>query len=149
MAYDTVTVTFSIRDAKNQMTSKSFELVATAAAQAETDGDSMYALYQPLCAGEIVSYAVTGRKDVTDSATASSLKTDVMSITAQLNARPDLGNIRLPCFPDAKSDANGVLTLTDSDVVAFRDAFIAISTNIARISDGESISSFLRGKLKK
>lgn len=148
MAYDKTVVVFTIKDAKNQVATKSFELVATAAAQAETDADAMYALYQPLCNGQILSYSVNGIKAVTDSPTASSLKTDVMSITAQLNGRPEKGNIRLPCFPDSKSDANGNLDLDDADVVAFRDAFIAVSTNLARISDGESISSFLSGKLR-
>lgn len=148
MPYDSVEMVVSIRDGKNQETTKRFELMAIDAGVAETDAAAMLALFQPLCDGEILSYTVSGKVNVSDSVTGTSLKSDVMSITAQLHGRPEKANLRLPCFPDSKSDANGVLDLTDADVVAFQNAFIGLSTNIARLSDGETIENFLRGKLK-
>lgn len=148
MAYDKIHVVFSIEDAKGQATTKTFELVATDAATAETDAAALLALYQPMCDGEILSYSVNGEKNVSDSPEASSLKTDLMSITCQLAGRPEKANVRLPCFPDDLSDANGVLDLEDSAVVAFQNAFIQATPGIAKVSDGEYITSFKRGKLK-
>jgi hypothetical protein len=116
--------------------------------QAKIDADALYALYQPVCDGKILSYSTNGITYVSDSPAASSLKTDVMSITMQLDGRPEKANMRLPCFPDSKSDANGVLILTDGDVVAFQNAFVTTTPAIAKVSDGETITAFLRGKLK-
>lgn len=148
MAYDKVMCVFSIRDAKKQATRKEFELVTVDAATAETDAAALYALYTPLCDGDIVSYSVNGIKAVTESAEASSLKTDVMSVTMDLQGRPDQANMRLPCFPDDLSDANGVLILTDASVIAFQNAFVQLTPAIAKVSDGEYIEGFARGKLK-
>ena len=113
----------------------------------ETDSDALYLLYQPLCNGEILEVISSGSKTITDSPAASSLKTDVMSITMDLQGRPDQANMRLPCFPDGLSDANGVLDLEDLDVIAFRNAFIQLTPAIAKVSDGEYIEGFVRGSL--
>lgn len=148
MAYNRVRVVISIEDSKQQPTTKAFELVTTDATQAEIDGAALVALFQPLCDGKILSYVVSGEITVVDSPEASSQRTDVMSITTQLSGRPEKGNMRLPCFPDDKSDANGVLLLADADVVAFQNAFIQATPGIAKMSDGEYIDGFVRGALK-
>jgi len=148
MASDRINVVVSIRDAKQQPTTKTFELVTTDETQAAIDAAALVALYQPLCDGQIMSYAINCINDVTDSPEASSLKSDVMSITMQLEGRPDLANMRLPCFPDDLSDANGILLLTNADVVAFQNAFVTATPAIAKVSDGEQIVNFIRGKLK-
>lgn len=149
MAADRITLVYSIKDSKNQVTNKTFELVTTDETQAAIDAAAHLALYQPVCAGAIVSYSVNAENAVVDTPDAGSLKTDVMSITMQLDGRPEKANMRLPCFPDALSDANGVLLLADAAVIAFQNSFVLATPAICKVSDGEYITSFVRGKLKK
>lgn len=147
MAYDKQYMTITFEDAYGRTKTKSVELVTTDPAQAEIDAGLIAAAYQAATDGIIRKWTVNSEKVFSGPATASNVDTGV-TMSAQLFGRSEKAYLKWP-MPKAAYILSGGVVDTANALVTAIEALYQNPTQIALLSDGESIVDFLSGLLDK
>lgn len=148
MAYDGSYVTFRIRDAYGRTKSKKVELYSQDAAQMETDAALIAAELQEVMDGHIESYFVTGVNNIAGTPVAGS-NVDTGVTVSCLMADTSKAALKWPTPKAAIFNPDGSLDLTNADVIDVEALFQAGLGQVAYLSDGETLDSFLSGSLDK
>lgn len=149
MAYDSSHVTLTIEDAYARTKQKRVELVSVDAAQMEIDSGVAVTTYQGVMEGIIRKASVVG-----DMAYAGPVPAGVnidtgVTCSVQLDGRPEKASLKWPTPLPSLFLGDGTLNTADALVVAVQDMYGTGVGGIARLSDGEAISSIISGKLDK
>lgn len=149
MAYERMYVTMTIRDAYNRSKTKTVELVTVDGAQAELDADIIQAAYQNVMNGHILKAQVNGLLEYPGVAAAGANVDTGVTMSCQLADRSEKASLKWPTPDPTIINADGTVNLADVNVIAVQNLYVALATNVARLSDGEAITQFLSGKLDK
>lgn len=149
MAYDKVHVTLTIEDAYSRTKQKRVEMVTTDPAQSELDGIAIGAVYQGVMEGIIRYTDTVGRQSYAGPVPAGVNIDTGVTCSVQLDGRPEKASLKWPTPLPSLFLPDGTLNVADAAVVAVQDMYGTGLGGIARLSDGEAISSIISGKLDK
>jgi len=147
MAYEKCFVTMSVEDSFSRVKTKRVELVTTDSTQAEIDAAFVVQTYQAAIDGLITKWAVTGENYVAGPAGPSNVDTGV-TMSCQLAGRAEKAANKWPTPDTAYINIDGTVDLANALVVAVQNLYVAPG-GVARLSDGETITGFVSGKLDK
>jgi hypothetical protein len=149
MAYDKCYVTMRVVDAYGRTKTKRVDLVATDAALAETAAATVIGAFASVMEGHIASATISGMNDYAGAAAAGSNVDTGVTVSCQLAGRPERAPLKWPTPDPAIFNGDATLNLGNAAVQAVEALFVTATPAIATISDGETIDSFLSGKLDK
>lgn len=149
MAYDKTWVSLRVLDAYGRSKRKSVEVKSLDASQAELDADNIQAAFQNVMIGHIISATTSGEKTYAGAAGAGANVDTGVTMSCQLDGRPERASLKWPTPDPAILNADGTVDLANAQVVVVQDLFVAGIGNVALLSDGENITSFISGKLDK
>ena len=143
-----------MRDSGNNLTSKTFQMVAATAADALTDAAAIIILWNAITDAEILSYSVAA-KFVEDAPIIpaagvhiENLAEVVLQVEGYANKKATL-TIPAPSagiFAGVTGENSNVVDTADTDLVNFVASFGSLGTNTLLISDGEHASGIVRGR---
>ena len=149
MAYDKTWATLRVRDAYNRTKRKEVQVKSLDSAQAELDADNIQATYAAVMNGHIFSMVTSGEKVYAGAAGAGSNVDTGVTMSCQLDGRSEKAALKWPTPDPAILNPDGTVDLTNAQVIAVQDMYRDIIGQVAYLSDGESITEFLSGKLDK
>lgn len=149
MAYDKVFTNLIFEDSWGRRKRKRVEMVTTDAATAETDGLALKVVYDGVSDGVIRYADIVGHFEFADVVPAGVNVDTGCTAQVQLDGRPERATLKWPTPSASLFLAGGVLNTADAAVVTLADTYGTGLGGIARLSDGEAISSILSGKLDK
>lgn len=147
MAYDKTFVAITYEDEFGRQTTRRIEMVSVDPAQAELDALAIAAAYDAATGGIIRKVVVQGEMTYAGPAAAGNIDTGV-TMRAQLFNRPERAATKWPMPLTSYIGGGGVVNVADPLVAAI-EALYANPTNVALLSDGESIVDFISGTLDK
>lgn len=147
-------LTVEMRDSGNNKTSKSFQMTAATAADAETDAAAIIILWNAITDAEILSYGITNRfvEDTPVIPSAGVQIENVAEVVLQVEGyATKRATLSIPApvagmFVGVTGENSNVVDTTDSDLVAFVASFASLTGNTLLISDGEHADGIVKGR---
>lgn len=147
MAYDNTNVVLTVEDTYGRRKTKGVDLVTLDAAQAEIDGGTVITTYANVMEGFIRKAQIAGVLEFAGAVPAGVNVDTGVTCSCQLAGRPEKAALKWPTPLPAIFLPDGTLNTLEPVVIAVQNLYTAGS--IATLSDGESITAILSGKLDK
>lgn len=148
------TLTVQFQDAAEDKTTRTYEMAATTAAQAQTDAATAITAIKGVSEAGVVGYTV-GARFVEDAYVAPAAAVEIEN-TAELllniagspvkKAPTNIPAPRPAIFVGVTGPNKNVIDTGNAEVVAFANQFNAGGANTLRISDGETIDGVSKGR---
>lgn len=138
-----ITATVTLIDSLNTTVTKRYECEATTLAQAAIDMNLLLADLQAITDLGIVSVTYSEKDETEAAAAAASSSVDAGATFRLRLADSSVAVHKVPGFPIGKVGSNRNIDVSDADVAAYFDNFLAAGA--FTLSDGEVITSILSG----
>lgn len=143
-----------MRDSGNNVTSKTFQMTAATAADAETDAAAIIVKWKSITDAEVLSYTVSNRfvEDAPIIPSGGVHIENIAEVILQLEGyATKKATLTIPApkagiFAGVTGDNSNVVDTADGDLVAFVASFGSLGDNTLLISDGEHADGIVRGR---